>query len=35
MEKAGFAYERDFVYKGFPQVLYRQTAAMWAEFAEG
>jgi ribosomal-protein-alanine N-acetyltransferase len=23
MEKAGFRYERDFVYKGFPQVLYR------------
>jgi ribosomal-protein-alanine N-acetyltransferase len=29
MEKGGFRYERDFIYKGYPQVLYRQTRETW------
>ena len=29
MGKAGFCYERDFIYKGYPQVLYRQTIDTW------
>jgi RimJ/RimL family protein N-acetyltransferase len=29
MEKAGFQYERDVIYKGFASVLYRQTRRMW------
>ena len=29
MEKAGFAYERDLMYKEIPHVLYRLTADEW------
>lgn len=29
MEKVGFKFERDFVYKGHPQVLYRLSPDMW------
>jgi ribosomal-protein-alanine N-acetyltransferase len=30
MEKAGFRYDRNMIYKGFPQVLYRQRRAEWS-----
>jgi RimJ/RimL family protein N-acetyltransferase len=31
MEKVGFQYERDFTYKGHPQVLYRLSGTIWCE----
>lgn len=35
MEKCGFEFDRDFVYKGWPHVLYRLSTERWREHDEG
>ena len=33
MEKTGFEYERDFVHRGLPHVIYRRPASRWRSHA--